>query len=340
MSSRESEAELELIDEVGLSFVSATPHPTCSHTPTVQPSRIPPSSQTPNVGCRWDPIDYSCSYDCVFTAFAWMYFHATERWRTTWANRPPVAKTLSHHFRIILHAIEDLADDRTTSDVSMLFSRGRDAFRDVLSAENPVLFKRHGPTYAPVADILDLLSRGETPSQYFSAVSSCGGENCTIRIMTPTGAPYMLSTGSWASITHSGNPPHHESLQQWVDRWFNHKASSRQRPCAGGCTPFPLTLSFLEPPWIWFDIFLERPHASLPAFELTFSSYTYRLAAAIYGNGRHFVARLSTPSGAWWYYDGRVDGGQPTAVSISGEEELITCGPGYILNALVYCSTR
>ena len=87
-----------------------------------------------------------------------------------------------------------------------------------------------------------------------------------------------------------------------------------------------------------FVIFVEQPRVVLPSFQLSFSEpHTYQLAAAIYGNGCHFVARLSTPSGAWWYYDGQVNGGRPTmAASITCGEDLMSCGGGYTLDALVY----
>ena len=66
---------------------------------------------------------------------------------------------------------------------------------------------------------------------------------------------------------------------------------------------------------------------------------TYRLAAVIYGNAHHFVARLSTPLGMWWYYDGMINDGQPVVDTIAREEDLIVCGGGYTMNALVYCLT-
>ena len=30
----------------------------------------------PSFGCKWDSVNYSCAYDCVYTIFAWIYFHA------------------------------------------------------------------------------------------------------------------------------------------------------------------------------------------------------------------------------------------------------------------------
>ena len=93
----------------------------------------------------------------------------------------------------------------------------------------------------------------------------------------------------------------------------------------------------MTPPWIWFEIFVEQPHVVLPSFKILLASDTYRLAAVLYGNACHFVTRLSTPSGIWWYYDGQVNGGQPVVDTITHEEDLIACGDRYTMNALVYC---
>ena len=264
----------------------------------MQPLNPPAStSQFYYFGCKLDPSNYSCSYDCIFMTFAWMYFHATEHWRTTWMGQSRAARTLSHHLRIILHITEGRPNNPPKSQLSAFFSHGRDAFRDILSDEDPQAFKRHGPVDLCLTEILDLLSRGETSSKYYSFILSCGGPRCHIKLLTPAGAHYMLTPSTWASITNSENPPRHESLQEWVTQWFDWKASSLPVSCGGCRAEYSQTRSFLEPPWIWFEIFVEQPHVVLPPFQLSLSSQTYPLAAAVYGNGCHFVARLSTPSG-------------------------------------------
>ena len=271
--------------------------------------------------------------------FVWAYFHAAGHWRTTWTGQSAAAKTLSRHFKTIIRAIEGPVENQPTPQISTLFSRGRDAFRDVLSEENPGTFKCFGPVDACLIDILDLLSRDEASSKYFTIISSCGGLKCKIKLTKPAGAPYILTPSTWTSITDSQNPPHHESLQEWVVGWVDRKVSTLPHSCAGCSRAYSQTHSFLHPPWIWFEIFVEQPQVVLPSFTLSFSSRVYRLAAALYGNGCHFVARLNTPSGSWWHYDGQVNGGRLTAVSIACEEDLLMCGGRYTLNALVYCST-
>ena len=332
--SDDSEIELETVDKVGLNPAGTKrikKQPSHSHLP---PTPTPPFS---HFGCTWDPNDYSCSYDSVFMAFAWMYFHAPEHWRKTWAGQLRVAKTLSQSLRSILRALNHPASIQPAQQIMPLFSSGRNTLRDVLSEEDPNAFRRHGQVDACLTDILQSLSHDQTSSQYFSFVLSCGGPTCTVRVKTPRNAPLMLTPDVWAS--HSRNPPHHESLQEWITAYFNHEASLLSRSCPKCRRDYSQTRSFLRPPWLWFEVFVEQTNIVLPSFELKFSSHTYRLAAVAYGDGCHFVARLSTPSGTWWYYDDRVNGGRPTEDSIVHEEDLITCGDRFSVNALVYCRT-
>ena len=343
--SDDSEAELELVDKVGLSLSKDTRSsppdlvgPTHILAPTPGSSSL--STSTPPLyqfGCRWDAVDYSCSYDCVFMTFAWIYFHATHTWRAMWTGESAATKALSHHFKAISRAFERPTNNRSTT--AALFSSGRDAFRDILSEEDPSMFKRRGRVYAGVADVLNSLSHNRTSSKFFSSTASCGGPRCTLKVTTPAGAPFMLSPNTWNSITKSTDQPYHESLQKWLLGFFDLKLSSLPHRCSGCDRERSHTLSFLRPPWIWFDIFVEHPHVVLPSFKISLASHTYRLAAVIYGNTHHFVARLSTPLGMWWYYDGMVNGGQPVVDTVSREEDLIVCGGGYTMNALVYCLT-
>ena len=259
--------------------------------------------------CKWDSVNYSCSYDCVFTAFAWIYLHATEDWRVTWTGESPVTKILSHHFKTILHALKGPANNQTDWSMAALFSYGRDAFRDILSKENPTMFKYHGQVNAYLTDILVLLSCGQTSSQYFSFFTCCGSPSCNLKITTPAGAPFMLSTNTWINITQSKDLLYHKPLQEWITRYFSHKTSSSLHCCSRCSRQCLQTHLFLKPPWIWFDVFVDQTHVALPSFKISLSSYTYWLTAVMYGNSYHFIARLSTPLGTWWHYDGQVNSG-------------------------------
>ena len=122
------------------------------------------STQLPvKFGCKWDPVDYSCAYDCIFTAFTWIYFHATSTWRERWRRESAAANFLSKHFENILVGLSGPAPDHA---VPTLFAEGRDAWRDRLSEYNPTEFPRQGPKYASVTRILEVLADDRNPSHY------------------------------------------------------------------------------------------------------------------------------------------------------------------------------
>ena len=252
----------------------------------------------------------------------------------------PAAKTLSCHFEIIFHTLGCPDDDRQVQQVNALFSCGHNAFRDVLSEEAPRLFPCRGPVFACLSDILISLSCKQSSSRYFSFIASCGGPNCNIRVTTSEGAPFMLTPYTWTTITRLEDPPYHESLRDWITQYFNYKVLSLSHSCPRCRTECPWTRSFLGLPWIWFEVFVGQANVVLPLFELLFPLHTYRLAAVIYGNARHFVTRLSTPSGTWWHYDSQDNSRRPVVDAIAHEEDLITCRGGYTMNVLVYCRTR
>ena len=74
-----------------------------------------------NFGCAWDPCDFSCAYDCIFTAFTWIYLHALGAWQQRWSQESELAGLLSSHFRKILLALSGPTPDHT---VPGLFTEG------------------------------------------------------------------------------------------------------------------------------------------------------------------------------------------------------------------------
>ena len=122
-------------------------------------------------------------------------------------------------------------------------------------------------------------------------------------------------------ITRSDCPPHHESLQEWVTSWFDLKVSPLPHSCVQCGRECSLTRSFLRP----------RRTALL---------YIVPLVMHLPPRCCDIWQRLPlhcTSQALWWYYNGMVNGGRPTPVSITSSQDLLTCGDKYIMNALVYC---
>lgn len=287
-------------------------------------------------GCKWDSIDYSCAYDCVFTAFAWIYLHATHTWQEKWARESATAHFLSDHFERISSGILGPAPSHT---VPTLFAEGRDAWRDRLSRYGPTEFPRRGPEYISVTSILEVLADNRNPSYYSTIVLSCGTATCPLRVKNLKAKYYLLTPSDWNTSTGRTSPPHHESLETWIRM---HYSSPRLTKTADRCARcqqrFSRKLVFGEPTWIWFEVFPEFRHAIIPALELSLGSTTLRLATVIYHNGDHYRARLCDPSGTWWFYDGQHNGGRPTPLpKVTDETDLFQCGGNFVISALVYC---
>jgi hypothetical protein len=289
-----------------------------------------------NFGCEWDAEDYSCPYDCVFTVFAWIYLHATSTWWGKWSRESPMAASLSDHFERISFGLSGPTPNRT---VPSLFTEGRDAWRDSLSQYSPADFPRRGPSFASVSRALEILANSRHPSYYATALLSCGTPGCPRRVKNLDARHYMLVSSDWTIATGATTPPYHESLEMWIKSHYSSpQLTKTPDQCARCQQQFVRQLVFLEPTWIWFEVFPQYMHVVIPALKISLGSANLRLAAVIYYNGVHFRARLCDPSEAWWFYDGQRDGGRPTPLSkITNEGELFQCGDEFRMTALVYC---
>ena len=290
----------------------------------------------PGFGCKWDSVNYSCAYDCVYTVLAWVYFHATHTWREKWTRESLMASFLSDHFEKILSSPSEPTSNLT---MSRLFTEGRDAWRDVLYHHNPVDFPRRGSKFASLARLLEILAKDQHPSHYATVFLSCNTPGCPPRVKNIRAKYYMLTRNNWNAVTRTTTPPHHESLEAWIK---NHYSSPRLTKTRDRCTHcqkrFARELVFSGPTWTWFDVVRDCRHAVIPTLKLSLGSVSLRLAAIIYSNIDHYRARISDPSGVWWFYDGRCNGGQLERLpKLTNETELFKCGDGYDIAALVYC---
>lgn len=289
-----------------------------------------------NFGCKWDSADFSCAYDCVFTALTWLYLHATDAWRRKWIQESATADFLSGHFRKIMTALSSPMPDRT---VPALFVKGRDELRDRLFQRNPTMFPRRGPRYASVTYLLQVLADDRSPSYYATAILSCGTAGCPLLMKNLKAKYYILTPSGWNTSTGIASPPYHESLETWIKK---HYSSPTLTKTADRCMQCRRQLSrrlvFRKSTWFWFEVFPEFRHVVIPAFKVSLGSATFRLATVIYFNGNHYRARVCDPSGSWWFYDGQRYEGHPRPSSrVFSERDLFWCGSGFNVTALVYC---
>ena len=212
-------------------------------------------------------------------------------------------------------------------------------WRDLLFQRSATDFPRCGPIFALVSRVLEVPADDQRPSHYVTVILFCGTPGCPCKVKNLGARPYMLLSSDWSTAIGTTTPLHHESLETWIK---NHYSSPHLTKTPDQCMrcqrPFSRRFIFLEPTWIWFEVFPQYLHVVIPALKITLGLVVLRLAAMIYYNGIHFRARLCDPSENWWFYDGQQNGGRPTPLSkITKEGELFQCGTGFGLTALVYC---
>ena len=104
---------------------------------TVENRQLPSNLE---VGCVWDPDDYSCAFDAVFMAFYSMYGRSDQIWRNTWKGESPQWNVpLGNLFDLLLSIATNNYSPR---EHSSWFSRCRDIFRDQVTESNPGIFRR------------------------------------------------------------------------------------------------------------------------------------------------------------------------------------------------------
>ena len=287
-------------------------------------------------GCKWDPVDYSCTYDCVFTTFAWIYFHATNTWQRRWEQESATTKLLSGHFGSILASLSGPTPDHT---IPALFAKGRDTWRDRVSEYHPTEFPRRGPKYVSVTRILEVLANDCNPSHYATVLLPCGTTGCPLRAKNLEARYYMLTPTDWNTSTGRTSTPYLKSLETWINKHYSSPRLTKTAERCGWCQQrFSRKLVFRQPIWTWFEVFPEFRHVIVPAQKISLRSATLQLTAVIYFGNMHYWARLCEPSGTWWFYDGQRYRGQPTLLSGGFDEgDLFQCGSDFVITALVYC---
>ena len=228
-----------------------------------------------NFGCKWNPVDYSCAYDCVFTALAWIYLHATCTWREKWTQESAIAGSLSDHFKKISSGLAGPAPDDT---VPTLFTECRDLWRDMISHYRPTEFPRRGWKYASVTRLLEFLANDRNPSHYVTIILSCGTAGCPLRVKNLEPRYFMLLPSEWNTLTGRSSPPHRESLETWVKEHYSSPHLTRTADQCERCQQrFSRKVVFREPTWIWFEVFPQFGDIVIPTLKISLGSATLRL---------------------------------------------------------------
>jgi len=262
-----------------------------------------------SAGCRWDELNWSCAYDCVFMSLYTIFACANSPLRKKIKNASPLAKTLEHSFTNILNS---------RSATTTIFNNHRDKLRDNLSTHSPNQFHRYGHHGTSASAILDILFPANGRRLITTAYCSNDCDLSTQEINI-----HMPDTIIPSNIIDNGTSPILTNLDQYISN-FLHESLPRENLMemyCNICNSDSLTIlpSFINPPpLLFFEI--QRPNTStsshiLPSWNLTIpqasQNITYQLSAIIYLGYFHFTSRLILKNGSVWKYNGNSNSGTP-----------------------------
>jgi hypothetical protein len=276
-------------------------------------------------GCVWTKPDWSCAYDVVFMAFFTIYWQSSPNWRVDWRRQSPEwTPQLADNFDLLLETAN--SPEYSPKDLSMLFSRLRDQFRDQLSSLNSHMFPRRGQIPTSVCAILELLfgsTHGPGIKQQLSC-TSCGATSQACRNFS------LLALPMFSEDCRRETDPRFIPSAVLLARFVESLAVPPRSSLCGAChgSTQVQSLAMANSPWIWFETNSDDTVSPSPTvqIELPGQHLAYDLHSVVYLGADHFTVRMRDPSGGWWNYDGMWRYGAPQRDHIQTETDLLHNG--------------
>jgi hypothetical protein len=235
-----------------------------------------PTPETP-VGILWDSVNYSCSYDSLFTILCEIWIYNPKSWTKTFYSFGNQGKILSEGYKKVIRGLETLENVR--NDV-----------HEALKQENSDLF----PSGQTGTDIRDLISYFFTSHHNVSLGYrrvSCSTCNFSQDLDNPPERVMSILDGAYKSIN--------EWLQQWLEE-----------PSICDCgSPMATSRMYDQPPSLLvFSLNTTRVSISRTIrVKGSNGKFTVlQLRGIIYSGGFHFTSQIITPGKEVWYHDGIV----------------------------------
>ncbi|KAI0351714.1 hypothetical protein OH77DRAFT_1410608 [Trametes cingulata] len=263
-------------------------------------------------GLPWDSVDYSCAYDAVLTVLLNVQLHSGPS--DMWAGDAPLARQLSSDFAA--------AQNDSAKVINV-----RNSLRDILSARDPVMFRRHGPMTTAVSDVLEQIFLSDTPfGQSESVCFQCraAGRRTSPHVFpSPLFClyPALLQTiprvGTHFTPCSVGDALRYimRSGSERLGRSCDCNASEVQLQVpTSSCT---LVVELQPGTNISIDRELRFQHTD------TTQDSIWMLCGVVYLGSNHFTARYISDSGMAWYHDGASTGslctpeGPSSAISLA-----------------------
>ena len=270
----------------------------------------------PTGGCSWSSIDWSCAYDCTIMVLLYAYTAATEERRLDWKHTGlAVTNHLTDNLDQVLHTT-------TIASSSERLHFAREGMRDLLSAQDPIMFPRHGQIGTPVERIFEVTTLNDP--QFLTQFECPGSPPCTTAFISQRTRhlSFLLSSNLWEVLDGMHLPESHTaSVQDWVNLSlysYHPENTVMELTCENPCTEIQYGIPFISTPCpiIVFEITPGMTPSTVPNRILNIPDVdneirNYHLRGIIYYGGYHFTARLIDTHDIVWTYDSQIHNGLP-----------------------------
>lgn len=247
---------------------------------------------TAPVGLRWDGINYSCSYDALFTIIHSIWINDVARWSLIMRNLSYPIKTL----------IEGWASKTTSLEST------RDEVRAIVHALDPIAFPQ-GNVGADVNELAEKISNTSVRGQIFTLCEFCGYRKCVRAAKIYD----FINVGRSVSSNSSHNPASH-LLSKSVEYMMGHVTTQICPECMVTDTPHYLVKRsvFVSLPDLLCVNLIDDNILLDFCFTLGEGVVTknMKLRGIIYYGSYHFTARVIDVQDNVWYHDGMLTGTQ------------------------------
>ncbi|KAJ6472416.1 hypothetical protein C8R45DRAFT_835835 [Mycena sanguinolenta] len=224
------------------------------------------------LGTNWDPVDYSCAYDAVFSCLFDIWDNARAQWKDRLGSYGQFCSALASNFEAVHSGHRSL-------------DNARDAVRKLLTDDRPGDFPR-GETLTVLDKLIEAL---------FGSVS--WGRRAGICLDCETGSNTEREVNSVLSVTYNGRliKKHRAryALSHWVaSRWIV-TGDSKCSSCGGNTVD--RTLFDTAPPTFYVHLPVNRLIIDRAlSVRVGDTNKVYSLRGVIYSGDNHFTCRIRT----------------------------------------------
>ena len=194
--------------------------------------------------------------------------------------------------------------------------------RDLLSAQDPIMFPWHGQIGTPVEQIFEVTTLNDP--QFLTQFECPGSPPCTTTLISQCTRhlSLLLSSNLWEVLDGMHLPESHTALvQDWVNLSlysYHPENTVTELACENPCTEIQYGIPFISTPSpiIVFEITPGTTPSTVPNRIINIPDvdneiWNYHLWGIIYYSGYHFTARLIDTHDIVWTYNSQIHNDLP-----------------------------